>query len=282
MTTKNATYGTGAGFAPPSDEHPIFEAMREATRLTLDECKVQWERERALHDACVARTIAELRAEVTALKADLERAVTERLSTLRDGVPGPRGEPGPPGREGRLRTVTEWSGGVHYEGDLIHHHGSLWQCINDTGRPPSLDDWVCLARAGRDGCDGRAPTVSNILNILPYFFSEKTIGKTPIFTDRRFVASLDDVPVFAASIAMEGGRRLGSASGNFLAERESGASARSTSRKHGLARRRLMVVVPPAKAVSAASAGAKRAWLGPQTRPIPLAPSNHLSHGRFR
>jgi hypothetical protein len=38
---------------------------------------------------------------------------------------------------------------VHYEGDLVHHGGSLWQCIKDSGRPPPHEDWVCMARAGR-------------------------------------------------------------------------------------------------------------------------------------
>jgi hypothetical protein len=27
------------------------------------------------------------------------------------------------------------------------------------GTPPSHSDWVCIARAGRDGCDGRSPNV---------------------------------------------------------------------------------------------------------------------------
>jgi hypothetical protein len=71
-------------------------------------------------------------------------------------APGPKGEPGPPGRDGRLRKVTEWSGGVHYEGDLVVRDGGMYQCVKDTGCPPPHEDWVCIARAGRDG---RTPRV---------------------------------------------------------------------------------------------------------------------------
>jgi hypothetical protein len=118
-----------------------------------------------LIEAQAAKLLAELRAEVVTLKGELEKAVAERLAALHDGapgapgVPGPKGDPGSPGRDGRdgrLRAATEWSGGVHYEGDLVHRDGSLWQCVEDTGHPPPHKGWVCLARAGRDG---RAPKI---------------------------------------------------------------------------------------------------------------------------
>jgi hypothetical protein len=44
---------------------------------------------------------------------------------------------------------------VHYEGDLVVHDGSLYQCIKDSGHPPPHEDWVCVARAGRDGLTPR-------------------------------------------------------------------------------------------------------------------------------
>jgi hypothetical protein len=93
------------------------------------------------------------------LRGEFERVIFERLSTLHDGergAPGPQGEPGPQGRDGRLRKVKEWSEGVHYAGDLVVRDGNLYQCVNDTGRPPPHEDWVCIAQAGRDG---RTPVV---------------------------------------------------------------------------------------------------------------------------
>jgi hypothetical protein len=108
----------------------------------------------ALIQAEAAKAVAELRAEIADLKSQLERAVAERLSTLRDGepgAPGPKGESGPPGRDGRLRSVDDWAEGVHYAGNLVVRDGSTYQCIKDTGHPPPHEDWTCLARAGRDG-----------------------------------------------------------------------------------------------------------------------------------
>ena len=122
--------------------------MREALGQILAEQQHQWKRERALIEAQAAAVVADMRA-----------AIAERLSALRDGepgAPGPKGEPGPPGRDGRLRKVKDWSEGVHYEGDLVIRDGSMYQCVKDTGRPPPHEDWVCLARAGRDG---RTPRV---------------------------------------------------------------------------------------------------------------------------
>jgi hypothetical protein len=39
------------------------------------------------------------------------------------------------------------------------HAGALWQARGDTVHAPPHVDWVCLVRAGRNGCDGRSPNV---------------------------------------------------------------------------------------------------------------------------
>jgi hypothetical protein len=40
---------------------------------------------------------------------------------------------------------------VHYERDVVSHAGALWQARGDTVHAPPHYNWVCLARAGRDG-----------------------------------------------------------------------------------------------------------------------------------
>jgi hypothetical protein len=53
--------------------------------------------------------------------------------------------------------VEQWSEGVHYVGAVVTHGGSLYQAQRDTGRAPGEHpDWICLARGGRDGVDGRS------------------------------------------------------------------------------------------------------------------------------
>lgn len=74
----------------------------------------------------------------------------------RDGADGKDGEPGRDGAPGKLPVVRDWIDGVHYEGDVVTHAGGLWQASRDTGREPPHADWMCLARAGRDGSDGRS------------------------------------------------------------------------------------------------------------------------------
>lgn len=68
-----------------------------------------------------------------------------------DGAPGPAGALGPPGK---LPVVRAWCDQIHYEGDVVTHDGGTWQASRDTGRTPPHEDWICLARSGRDGMDG--------------------------------------------------------------------------------------------------------------------------------
>jgi len=44
---------------------------------------------------------------------------------------------------------------VHYRGDIVTHHGSTYQARCDIAREPPHEDWICVARAGVDGKDGR-------------------------------------------------------------------------------------------------------------------------------
>lgn len=69
------------------------------------------------------------------------------------GERGAQGEQGPPGM---LPVVRAWTDDVHYVGAVVAHAGALWQAQRDTGRAPPHEDWVCLARAGLDGADGRS------------------------------------------------------------------------------------------------------------------------------
>jgi hypothetical protein len=76
------------------------------------------------------------------------------------GVPGERGERGDPGAPGKLPLVKAYRPDeVHYAGDVVVHEGSTYQAQRDTARAPSNEDWICIAAAGRDGVDGRSPTV---------------------------------------------------------------------------------------------------------------------------
>src|SRR5262249_9614753 len=41
----------------------------------------------------------------------------------------------------------------------VCYEGALYQARKDTAQVPGGSDWICVARAGRDGCDGRTPNV---------------------------------------------------------------------------------------------------------------------------
>lgn len=73
-----------------------------------------------------------------------------------DGRDGEPGERGPEGAPGKLISVRAWQDGVHYEGDVVTLDGSTFQAVRDTGKSPPHEDWALLARAGRDGVDGRS------------------------------------------------------------------------------------------------------------------------------
>jgi hypothetical protein len=77
------------------------------------------------------------------------------------GIPGPRGEKGDKGEPGKLPLVKAYQPDeVHYAGDVVVHEGSAYQAQRDTARAPLHDrDWVCIAAAGREGVDGRSPTL---------------------------------------------------------------------------------------------------------------------------
>lgn len=76
-----------------------------------------------------------------------------------EGPMGPPGESivgpaGPLGAPGKLPVMRAWTDEVHYEGSVVTHDGGTWQAQCDTGRAPPYQDWICLARSGRDGMDG--------------------------------------------------------------------------------------------------------------------------------
>jgi hypothetical protein len=75
------------------------------------------------------------------------RAIEEVRALSR--LPGPQGERGPKGDPGQLDIAKAWTDGVHYKGQVVTHNGSTYQALDDTGKAPPSDDWVCLAERGR-------------------------------------------------------------------------------------------------------------------------------------
>ena len=68
------------------------------------------------------------------------------------GPPGPSGSRGERGPPGKLPVAKPWvPETVFYEGDVVTFDGGTFQARRDTGQAPSHPDWICLARAGRDG-----------------------------------------------------------------------------------------------------------------------------------
>jgi hypothetical protein len=61
-------------------------------------------------------------------------------------------------RLARLPVVKAWDENeISYCGDVVTHDGNLYQARKDTGREPPHQDWILLARAGRDGLHGSTP-----------------------------------------------------------------------------------------------------------------------------
>lgn len=76
------------------------------------------------------------------------------------GPTGERGERGPEGPPGKFPIAKEWTAGaVFYEGDVVTREGATYQAKRDTAQTTEHGDWICLARAGLDGRDGRSWTI---------------------------------------------------------------------------------------------------------------------------
>jgi hypothetical protein len=109
------------------------------------------------------------------------------------GIPGARGEKGDtgdPGPPGKLPLVKAYRPDeVHYAGEVVVYEGSAYQAQRDTARAPSHDKhWVCIAAAGRDGVDGRSPTVRGTFD--PNVTYERL--DIVVFNKGSFIARHDD------------------------------------------------------------------------------------------
>jgi hypothetical protein len=102
-------------------------------------------------DMVIAQERQSARKEFKAADEEMQRAFEAKLAEQKEGllaVPG------------KLPVSKIWrQESVIYEGEVVSYDGSLWQACKDTAQAPGGPDWVCVARAGRDGCDGRTPNV---------------------------------------------------------------------------------------------------------------------------
>jgi hypothetical protein len=114
---------------------------------------------RSLFVQTIGATLADVRREARAelddalvtLKGEMEgrlAAMEAKLAEMEERIASATGE---------LPQVREWAPQtVCYKGGLLSYDGALWQAKRDCAtRPGSCDDWVMVARAGKDGKDGR-------------------------------------------------------------------------------------------------------------------------------
>src|SRR5215471_6236850 len=97
-------------------------------------------------DMVIAQERQSARNEFKACDEEMQRAFEAKLAALEERV---KAVPS------RLPVVKIWcQESVTYEGEVVSYDGSLYQARKDTAQSPGGSDWVCVARAGRDGCDG--------------------------------------------------------------------------------------------------------------------------------
>jgi hypothetical protein len=126
---------------------PIEKLIEKQHNLSADDVRgivdaaISAEREKQRHDRdqAIAAAVEEARRADKADIADLEQR-------LRDTA-------------GEAPQVRTWSPStVFYRGQYVTHAGALYQARRDVASTPmsGSDDWLCVARAGRDGKDGRS------------------------------------------------------------------------------------------------------------------------------
>src|SRR5215831_12100286 len=96
------------------------------------------------------------RKEFKAADEEMQRAFEAKLAALEGRVKAVPGKL-PVSKIWRPESVT-------CEGEVVSYDGSLYQARKDTAQLPDGADWICVARAGRDGCDGRTPNIYGTFN----------------------------------------------------------------------------------------------------------------------
>jgi hypothetical protein len=172
MISNGGHYDTAAdaddGISAPSpqDRDVILEAWQEVLGQVLHERDNEWKQQLRAIKAESMAAVAELRANAAEIRSTMEAMIEKRLSQIREPADGPRGEPGPggePGPPGKIERVYGYvEDAVHYRGDIVTHRGSTYQAQCDTAREPPHKDWICVARAGVDGKDGRDGCSPNV------------------------------------------------------------------------------------------------------------------------
>jgi hypothetical protein len=90
---------------------------------------------------------------------------------------------------GRAPLAKTWQPGtVFYLGDIASCDGATYQAKRDTCQPVTSDDWVCIARGGKDGRDARE------LNLRGAFNAHERYRQLDIVTchDNSYIATCDD------------------------------------------------------------------------------------------
>ena len=155
---------------------PAFDELAASLGGELGAIAARIERELMLRFALEAER---LRAEQAEFELRVERAVTDKLATLKDGPPGPQGErgepgepgeavvgppgpegvPGPPGAPGEAPYVGEVCGLFDPEReyrkyDLVSLHGVEWRAKCDAPGPLPGEGWALGSQAGERGKRG--------------------------------------------------------------------------------------------------------------------------------
>jgi hypothetical protein len=133
----------------------LFDETNKSLRRELDSNSAKLET--VLADIRAAK--AEMREEIrTQLRAEMRAEIADRTALLKqpaDGVPGPRGEKGEPGSLPMVESY--FPGRIYYRGNVVADETGSYQAKCDTAKVPcpESEDWICVARSGADGKDGR-------------------------------------------------------------------------------------------------------------------------------